>query len=302
MLTRQGIRSSIVAVTPDFALRLARRALGRNGITPPASSAPAPHPWEYLPDGWNTRDEKIEGWNVPSVAATQESKWNSFVDSLQGPGPLGVSHEAPAGSGREDTWAHNVIMSYAYVLALASRFKTTLSMLDWGGGAGHYYPLSKAILPGVELNYFCVDVPRLAEVGQRLVPDGHFFADEASCFERTYDLVHAGSSLWYSEDWQGVVSRLASAANDYLYVTRMMFVSDADSFVAVQRPASYGYLTEYKFWILNRSAFVQEVERHDMTLLREFVFGRGPQIHAAPEQADFRGYLFRRTASEPAAQ
>ncbi len=134
----------------------------------------------------------------------------------------------------------------------------------------------------------------LSDVGRGLLPEGHFFSDATSCFERTYDFVHAGSSLWCVEDWKGSAQQLARAATDYLYITRMMFVRDADSFVVVQRPASYGYITEYQLWVLNESEFVRYVEGLGMNLVRVFVFGRGPQVAGAPEQAAFKGFLFKR--------
>lgn len=286
-------KKKLKAVAPPVVLRIARKALGR----PEPASKPAivERPaWEYLPDGWSTSDSRIAGWNVPSIAETQGTKWDSFRESVSGTGPLGVSHEAPAGSGREDTWAHNLIMSYAYVLALAARKKEQLSMLDWGGGIGHYHPLSKAILPDVDLEYHCQDVPMLCDVGRKLLPEGHFFDDARSCFNRTYDFVHAGSSLWCVEDWKTAAADLAAAADDYLYVTRMMFIRSAPSFVAVQRPQAYGYLTEYQLWILNEGEFVAFVQSCGMVLVREFVFGPGPHVHGAPEQGVFRGFLFQR--------
>lgn len=290
-----NVRKAVRSVAPEFAIRMARRALGRPASPLPQPEQPPP-PWEYLPLGWRTQDARIAGWNVPSIADAQRTKWASFVASIEGTGPLGVSHEAPAGSGREDTWAHNLIMSYAYVVTLAARHKDRLSMLDWGGGSGHYQPLTKAILPDLQLEYFCQDVPMLCDVGRSLVTDGIFFGDPDACFDRTYDFVHAGSSLWCVEDWKGSVARLASVAEDYLYVTRMLFVRDEESFVVVQRPASYGYQTEYQLWVLNEREFVAHVETLGMTLVREFVFGKGPHLAGAPEQGSFKGFLFRRHA------
>ena len=74
----------------------------------------------------------------------------------------------------------------------------------------------------------------------------------------------------------------------------MLFVKSAPSFVALQRPGAYGYITEYQFWILNVSEFVRPVESLGMRRCREFIFGSGPDIPNAPEEATFRGFLFRR--------
>lgn len=97
----------------------------------------------YLPDGWQ---HTTGGWHDAGVVEAQERHWPTLVANLEGPGPLGVSH-LPWSATREDRAHHNTMMSYGYVLARASRQRDGLSVLDWGGGAGHYYLYSRALLP-----------------------------------------------------------------------------------------------------------------------------------------------------------
>ena len=284
-----------------------RRALGRlngspeeNNVVAHSDKEPAKPghvEWEYRPSGWTSVNAGQTGWNVDSVVATQAEKWPSFIASVEGPGPLGVSHEAPTGAGRENTWAHNLIMSYGYVLALASRQKSRMSILDWGGGVGHYYPISRALVPDISLDYYCHDVPLLSEAGRSLQPSVRFFDSADECFTGSYDLVVAGSSLWYVEDWKTQAAKLVASASEYLYITRMLFIKTVKSYVAIQRPTQYGYLTEYQFWILNQQEFLEHIESLGMSLVREFVFGEGPRIPGAPEQGSFRGFLFKREAT-----
>jgi len=250
--------------------------------------------WEYLAAGWPAYSDAIKGWDEPSIARTQTSKWNSFLDSLSGPGPLGISHEAPAGSGRTNRWSHNVIMSYAYALALASRKMDKLAILDWGGGIGHYYPISKALLPDVEFEYHCKEVHVLAEAGRAILPDVKFVESDEECFGRQYDFVVAGSSLWCVENWKAILAQLIASTASYLYVTRMAFTDSGPSFVALQRPYAYGYQTEYPVWILSEIEFVAEAEAQGAQLVREFIFGEGPPIANAPARGTFKGFLFKR--------
>ncbi|HTY08891.1 MAG TPA: hypothetical protein VMF29_06980 [Candidatus Edwardsbacteria bacterium] len=275
---------------PQGAVQLARNALDHL----------RPAPWELLPGGWRT-DRRLRGWNVESIVATQRRKWPSFTAALQGPGPLGINHEAPEDAGREDPWAHNLIMSYGYVLALAASGKPRVSLLDWGGGIGHYYLIGQALLPGTRLEYFCQEVPLLSQAGRELLPDATFCDQPDACFGRRYDLVMAGSSLWYERHWEDAAANLARAAQGYLYITRMLFVESAASFAVVQRPWAAGYRTEYQCWVLNRREFIAAVEALGMRLVREFVFGPGPHIHKAPEQAVFRGFLFQPAGNAPAS-
>lgn len=250
-----------------------------------------PAPWEYLPKGWQT-DISTQGWNVPSITEAQNRKWGAYAEALKGNGPLVVNHEDPhlTSGGLRD---HNTLVTFAYVLTLAARQKQRLSLLDWGGGMGHYYLLSQAVLPEVEIEYYCQDLPLLCQAGREVLPQAHFLQQPEDCFSQQYDLVLASSSLWYEENWRSLVDKLVSVARPYIYVTRMIFVERASSYVAIQRPWSVGYRTEYLCWVLNRIEFVDYFSTRGMELIREFLIGPGPQIHGAPEQGVYRGFLFR---------
>lgn len=250
--------------------------------------------WEYRPEGWQAENPAREGWNVPSIAELQKQKWLVFVEALKGHGPLGISHEAPADAGCANLWAHNLIMSYAYVLTLAARHKERLSMLDSGGGVGHYYMISRALLPDLELNYYCQDLPNLCKVGRSLLPMVHFFDTPDACFKQSYDFVLSGSSLWYEQNWKSAADKLARVTDHYLYINRILFIDKAASFVILQRPWKYGYLTEYQCWVINQHEFLSYIESLGLQLVREFLFGPGPHIDNAPEQGYFKGFLFKR--------
>jgi putative methyltransferase (TIGR04325 family) len=94
------------------------------------------------------------------------------------------------------------MISYGYVLALAARKKDKLTILDWGGGVGHYYLYSKALLPEVGIEYHCYDVPNLCRLGRKLLPEIHLHDDERDLFGRQYDVVVSSSSLHYFENWR----------------------------------------------------------------------------------------------------
>lgn len=184
---------------------------------------------------------------------------------------LGVVHESLINT-KEDIISHNIVMAFAYVLALAAHKKDRLSMLDWGGGIGHYYLLAQALIPDVEIEYHCKDVPVLCKHGEQLFPNQHFYADNR-CFDRSYDFILASSSIHYSEEWQNILQRLAGATRDYLYIANIPIVQYASSFVFVQRPYPCGYNTEYLAWCLNRAELLKNAECSGLDLLREFVYG-----------------------------
>ena len=107
-------------------------------------------------------------------------------------------------------------MTFGYVLARAAWNRKHLSMLDWGGGIGHYCLYAQALLPDLELDYHCRDLPNLVRAGRSTLPSATFYADEGEALARQYDLVVASSSLHYSPDWRLVLGRLAAATTGYL--------------------------------------------------------------------------------------
>jgi len=251
-----------------------------------------PAQWEYAKSGWET-ELYSSGWNVESVADAQKARWDRFAASLQGCGPLTLNHEDPAinsGLLRD----HNTNITFAYVLAMAAQHKQAISILDWGGGIGHYCLLGHAVVPDITLDYYCCDLPLLCQVGREKVPQAKFFEDATACWARSYDLVLASSSLWYEHDWHDLVKKLVQSTKHYLFITKMVFIERLHSFVAIQRPWAVGYQTEYLCWVLNRAEFVDYVCSLNMSLIREFLICSGPRIHRAPEQGDYRGFLFRK--------
>ena len=257
--------------------------------------------WEYIPEGWAyaAAHPEVTGWDVQSILDVYRAKWPAFADAVQSSRPLDFTHESPAFTGG-DLSAHNATMTFAFVLGrvLASedlpgfgKPGRSFSLLDWGGGSGHYYLLAKALYPDIDLDYHCRDLPLLAAYGAELFPAQTFSSDDSS-LARRYDLVMANTSLHYSQDWQAVLGRLAGSAAGFLYVGNFPLVADASSFVFIQRPQVYGYATEYLGWCLNRDEFLAEATKLGLTLEREFVYGYAPPIYNAPGQAEYRGFLF----------
>lgn len=250
---------------------------------------------DYIPGGWGAAKVKAAGWSDLGVAEAQEKHWPTLVRNLEGPGPLGVAH-FPWSFTRENRMYHNVMMSYGYVLARAARKKEQLSVLDWGGGIGHYYLYSKALLPEVTIDYQCFDVSSLATVGRKLLPDVQFHHDEGDLQGKTFDLVVSSSSLHYFEDWNAVAEKLASLSGDFLYVARLQTVCRSPSFVVVHNLNRAGY-GQFLSWCINRDEVVACVEKCGFELLREFVYAQPWRVRGVSEKAETRGFLFRRRSN-----
>jgi putative methyltransferase (TIGR04325 family) len=257
--------------------------------------------WEYVPDGWRGR-RVSSGWNDESVVRAQRARWDRFVALIGergGTSPLAVYHEV-ATLANDSLVAHHTFMTYGYVLALAARHAAgapadnRLSILDWGSGLGHYFVVSRALLPDVTLDYHARDLSRLCEAGRATVPDITFHDNDADAFAtpRRYDLILASGSLHYHEAWRDILRGFAAASRRYVYVARLPIVHRAPSFVVVQRPHASGYDTEYPGWFFNREEFLTGAREAGLRLVREFLADERPYAHGAPEQCEFRGFLF----------
>jgi putative methyltransferase (TIGR04325 family) len=258
---------------------------------PAAPAPPPPGPpevveWEYVPEGWSY---PARGWAAEAVADAYARKWQDYLAAIEAPKPLGVHHEtAEVLTG--DAGAHNMLVTFAYVVALAARGRNRLSVLDWGGGFGHYHALARSVLPDLELDWHVKETPAVAARG-RAINASVVFLDNDSALERRYDLVVASSSLQYAEDWRGLLERLAAVAERHLYVARVPVALSAPSFVVVQRPYVHGYDTEYLGWVLNRDELLAAAP----PLAREFLLDARFSAAGAPEDpVDHRSFLFNR--------
>jgi putative methyltransferase (TIGR04325 family) len=268
-------------------VRRAQRRLGR--------IVPRFREWEYVPEGWERRldDPQIRGWEEPAVLEAYRVKAAEFAGALEGPGPIAFPTSAAFRDVTPNAKDQNIVLAYAYALTLASRQRNSVSILDWGGGVGLFYLLSRALLPSeVGLDYHCKDVPALCSYGRGLLPQAHFYADE-SCLGRSYDLVVASSSLQYSEHWRDVLAGLSGAAGGYLYLARIPVVLRSPSFVVLQRAYRYGLGTEFLSWVFSRDELLEAASSAGLTLVRELVFGEKSDIRGSPEQDETRGFLFR---------
>lgn len=257
--------------------------------------------FEFVPEGWarEGQDARVTGWNVESVRRTYQAKWDEAQNYVKGVSPLGIAFEAKELS-NDNLVGHNLVMMYGYVLGLASRGKGKISILDWGGGVGHYGLLAGALLPDVGVEYHCKEVPLVCDLGRKLLPTGHFYDSDSGYAGRRFDLVMASGSLHYAQAWEDVLGMLSRATGCYLYITRLPVVVDVASYTMLQRPYQFGYDTEYLSWCINRAALLNAAKKQGLHVVREFFTGESIRIARAPEQCRFRGFLFRADGSAEA--
>lgn len=258
--------------------------------------------WTYSAEGW------VESGSSPFDSETSRELhrrvWTGWGKALSGPGPLGVDYFRSLRGfedlgegvvGRELRWAHNGIMVYAYALALASMNVEFLSILDWGGGVGQFYPLSSALLPEISFDYHVRDVPALAALGESLNPNVTFWGDDTAWRSLMFDLIISVSALQFVERWQTLVDELASATSRYLLLSRIPLVSQHPSFVVTQQTAIGDRPFQFSGWYFNRDELISRVAARGLKLRREFLVDDSTGAARVPEQAHYRALLFERS-------
>lgn len=286
------------ALTPPIVVIAVKGLLRRVGLLAPKPQEPQPEPTPAAepPEFEVVSAERIAtgGWDAGAVADAYVEKWPQWLAALDGPGPLGVYHEARAGEAlaRDDLAAHNMLLSFAYVVARAAAGRDRISVLDWGGGLGHYAVLADAVLPQTTFDWHCREVPSIATAGEKANP-GVTFHDDDRCLDRTYDLVFASGSLQYEQDWERLLGRLAAATAGFLFVTRVPIALESASFAVLQRAGAYGYETEYAGWVIARDSLLAAAESAGLVLERELLLDAWMSPAGAAETPiGHRGYLF----------
>lgn len=248
--------------------------------------------WEFRPDGWPMSVAMTDGWNHESVAQTQERGWGSLLERARAPHIVSgdpTPGEPPSASGYA---LHNTIMTFAYVLGRAAEGRTRVSILDWGCGMGQYAVLARALFPALHIDFHCRELPLLVDSARKALPGDTFHTEDATALKQRYDLVIASGSLQYFRDWRACLQGLAGATDRFMLVTRLPILSVAGSYVAVQRPYRRGYQTAYPGWFLQRDELLASVDHLGLKLDREFLVQEHAFVPRAPEQPQFRGFLF----------
>lgn len=259
---------------------------------------------EFTPVGTSWPEESTTGsaaWD--EMADRLVERWPAFLAACEGTRPLDVAHEAAGGEHRRNDAFHNTYVTFGYVLG-ASAGRTdpgrALSVLDWGGGLGHYFVLARALLPGLALEYHVKDLPAVCERGRTLLPEVTFHETDAVCTRRTFDLVVASGALHCVADWRSSLSLLAEATDGRLFVTRLPVMAATPSTVVTQDASAHGFSSPLHEWFLNRDEFLGAAHDLGLVLLREFLVDETLDTGAMLERPAVRGFLFERRREEGA--
>jgi len=242
--------------------------------------------FEYAPLGWETPFQVMsDAWQAPQVASSREKEWHMLLETCASTAAFGADRVKG-----QDLIEHNRVMSFCSVVARCAENKKRIKLIDWGGGTGDYYKKAQSIIPNIEIEYHCKELPLTTEIGKKLNSEVVWHDDEDSWMGATYDMVFSSGAFYYVKDWKGILKKLASVGAKYIYLTRTPVVeNDNQSFVIMQRSSF-----EYKalLHILNKLEIVMFLEEQGYTLEREFLTGEVPVIKNSPCYVESKGWLF----------
>lgn len=153
-------------------------------------------------------------------------------------------------------------VSRDYVLPLVAAFALQAGppprILDFGGGMASSYPLVMGAVPGSEnIEFHVLESPGICNRGRAELSSrtNLIFHSEMPPADMYFDIVHAGRSMQYVDDWRGLLAAFAQRKARYIALAGLL-AGDIKSFVTTQN--YYGCKIPVRF--LNRDEVIRAVE------------------------------------------
>lgn len=153
-------------------------------------------------------------------------------------------------------------ISRDYILPIISALAMQqghLKILDFGGGLATSYPLVMGSIPGSErIEFHVVESSSICARGRKQFTELgnlHFHTSIPGA-DASFDIIHAGRSFQYIDDWRSLLTTFSSLNPRYLVLAGLL-AGDIAPFVSVQN--YYGCKIRVRF--LNRDELIKAVEQ-----------------------------------------
>jgi len=151
------------------------------------------------------------------------------------------------------------------VCAMAQSPEKVLRMLDFGGGlASSFFSVFSTLRSIDNIEYHIVESKGICDKGREMFPASLplYFHEDFPSKDGEFDIIHAGSSLQYIDDWQGLLASFASLKPRYLILADVP-AGNIKPFVTVQN--YYEYKIRVRFF--NLQDLMNETEKLGYRLL-----------------------------------
>ena len=141
-----------------------------------------------------------------------------------------------------------------FLAALLYANKGKVRILDFGGGLGESYLLTKFTLSdSSNLLFHIVEVEEICKIGRTLHNDeGLDFMGSIPEPPISYDIIHLGSSIQYVEDWQSVLEQITQLSPRFILFTDLIS-GDIPTIATAQKY----YNSDIPMWFFNRNEFIK---------------------------------------------
>jgi putative methyltransferase (TIGR04325 family) len=144
-----------------------------------------------------------------------------------------------------------------FILSTMVSQKEKINVLDFGGGLGtSFIPLIDMIPQMASVKYTVVENKLICELGSELFISYPNILFKDHIPEQKYDLLNAGSSIHYVDDWLGLLKNIASLGVQYMIFSDL---PAADNKTFVTNQIYYGKRIPVRFW--NLEEFIKGVSQ-----------------------------------------
>ena len=150
------------------------------------------------------------------------------------------------------------------VVAMAGSDGAGTRVLDFGGGmATAYLPLVASLPDDFDLDFHVVEHAGVCERGRQIYPEAMkvFFHEELPDDNR-FEVIHAGRSFQYVDDWRGLLKSFARLSSGYLILAGAL-AGNIPSFVSIQNYYDHGIRVRF----LNLDELLLEAANHGFQLI-----------------------------------
>ena len=184
---------------------------------------------------------------------------------------------------------------------------TTLRVLDFGGGAGHHYFSVRAVVgDAVDIRWNVVETPKMVAAARKMLADSslRFFntIEEAAADLGHVQLILSSSSLPYTPEPFGYLSKLLGVKADHLFITRTPLTDVDETFTIIQKsrlahngpgPLPPGFVdreVQYPLTLVNKHAFESRIQ--ELYSLRFSIDGEAGVSYGGTIRGNLYGYFY----------
>ena len=244
-------------VEPRLLKALLRSLMPPKLLSPAAEAAPqANTEWAKL-DAWPNNIVPswayVLGEGNAAIAKARDEDRNAEEQGFTAPQPSEV--------------VRAYMLAFAFAAARAADGKTSLSVLDFGGGLGLYSTVARLALPNKSVDYTVQELPAIAKAGALARPSVRFISDEEQ-LAANYDLVFAQGSLQYIKNWREQLAKLASRSAPWLFLTRVLVLRTSPTAIVDQRIPG----DQFAFWCWNEAELLDFAASISLALIQTIQF------------------------------